>query len=48
MLKAGELDKALDVVDRRVLIDALASAPAVADCRAAWRVCGSPETAASR
>ncbi|EUA40050.1 DNA (Cytosine-5-)-methyltransferase domain protein [Mycobacterium avium subsp. avium 2285 (R)] len=37
MLKAGELDKALDVVDRRVLIDALGVPPrAVADCRAAW------------
>lgn len=37
LLKAGELDKALDVVDRRVLIDALGVPPrAVADCRAAW------------
>lgn len=37
LLKADELDKALDLVDRRVLIDGLGlPAAAVADCRAAW------------
>ncbi|OSC43092.1 class I SAM-dependent methyltransferase [Mycobacterium decipiens] len=37
LLKANEVDKALDVVDRRVLIDGLGLAPdVVATCRAAW------------
>ncbi|HEX5252581.1 MAG TPA: class I SAM-dependent methyltransferase [Mycobacterium sp.] len=37
LLKANEVEKALDVVDRRVLIDGLGlPAGAVADCRAAW------------
>ncbi|WP_406816828.1 Eco57I restriction-modification methylase domain-containing protein [Mycobacterium sp. M23085] len=37
LLKANEIDKALDAVDRRVLIDGLGlPAEAVADCRAAW------------
>jgi len=37
LLKADEVEKALDVVDRRVLIDGLGlPAAAVADCRAAW------------
>jgi adenine-specific DNA methylase len=37
LLKAGEIDKALDVVDRRVLVDALGLPPdVVAGCRAAW------------
>lgn len=37
LLKANEIEKALDVVDRRVLIDGLGlPAAAVADCRAAW------------
>lgn len=37
LLKAGEIDKALDLVDRRVLIDGLGlPAEAVADCRRAW------------
>jgi adenine-specific DNA methylase len=37
LLKAGEVDKALDVVDRHVLIDGLGlSREVVADCRAAW------------
>lgn len=37
LLKANEIEKALDVVDRRVLIDVLGlPAEAVADCRAAW------------
>jgi adenine-specific DNA methylase len=37
LLKANEIEKALDVVDRCVLIDGLGlSAEAVADCRAAW------------
>ncbi|OBJ74955.1 class I SAM-dependent methyltransferase [Mycobacterium colombiense] len=37
LLKANEIDKALDLVDRRVLIDGLGlPADAVADCRAAW------------
>lgn len=37
LLKADEVDKALDVVDRRVLIDGLGlPAAVVADCRAAW------------
>lgn len=37
LLKASEVDKALDVVDRHVLIDGLGLAPdVVAECRAAW------------
>ncbi|OBH46912.1 class I SAM-dependent methyltransferase [Mycobacterium mantenii] len=37
LLKANEIEKALDVVDRRVLIDGLGlPAGVVADCRAAW------------
>jgi adenine-specific DNA methylase len=37
LLKANEIDKALDVVDRRVLIDGLGlPAEVVAGCRAAW------------
>ncbi|OBG29484.1 class I SAM-dependent methyltransferase [Mycobacterium sp. 852002-51057_SCH5723018] len=37
LLKAGEIDKALDLVDRHVLIDRLGlSGDAVAACRAAW------------
>ncbi len=37
LLKANEIEKALDLVDRRVLIDGLGlPAAAVADCRAAW------------
>ncbi|OBI41377.1 class I SAM-dependent methyltransferase [Mycobacterium sp. E796] len=37
LLKAGEVDKALDLVDRRVLIDGLGlSADVVTQCRAAW------------
>lgn len=37
LLKAGEFGKALDIVDRRVLIDRLGwSADVVAGCRAAW------------
>lgn len=37
LLKAGEVDKALDLVDRRVLIDGLGlPAETVADCRRAW------------
>ncbi|WP_068184991.1 class I SAM-dependent methyltransferase [Mycobacterium sp. UM_CSW] len=37
LLKAGEVDKALDVVDRHVLIDGLGLSPdVVAQCRAAW------------
>ncbi|MEB4211602.1 class I SAM-dependent methyltransferase [Mycobacterium sp. 94-17] len=37
LLKADELEKALDIVDRRVLIDGLGlPAETVADCRAAW------------
>lgn len=37
LLKANEIDKALDLVDRRVLIDGLGwSADVVAGCRAAW------------
>lgn len=37
LLKANEVEKALDVVDRRVLIDGVGlPAEAVADCRAAW------------
>ncbi len=37
LLKANEIEKALDVVDRRVLIDGLGlPAEVVADCRAAW------------
>jgi adenine-specific DNA methylase len=38
LLKANEIDKALDVVDRRVLIDGLGLSPdVVSQCRAAWR-----------
>ncbi len=37
LLKANEIEKALDVVDRHVLIDGLGfSAEVVAECRAAW------------
>jgi adenine-specific DNA methylase len=37
LLKANEIDKALDVVDRHVLIDGLGWSPdAVAQCRSAW------------
>ncbi|WP_297598531.1 class I SAM-dependent methyltransferase [Mycobacterium sp.] len=37
LLKADEIEKALDLVDRRVLIDGLGlPAAAVADCRAVW------------
>ncbi|BAX91338.1 class I SAM-dependent methyltransferase [Mycobacterium shigaense] len=37
LLKANEIDKALDLVDRRVLIDGLGWSPdVVAQCRAAW------------
>lgn len=37
LLKANEIDKALDLVDRQVLIDGLGlDADVVADCRAAW------------
>jgi adenine-specific DNA methylase len=37
LLKANEIDKALDVVDRHVLIEALGWSPdVVAECRAAW------------
>lgn len=37
LLKANEIDKALDVVDRHVLIDGLGLSPRlVAGCRAAW------------
>ncbi|AKN17959.1 lactate dehydrogenase [Mycobacterium haemophilum DSM 44634] len=37
LLKANEIEKALDMVDRRVLIDGLGLAPGlVAECRAAW------------
>lgn len=37
LLKAGEVDKALDLVDRHVLIDGLGlSGEVVAGCRAAW------------
>jgi adenine-specific DNA methylase len=37
LLKANEIDKALDVVDRRVLIDGLGWSPdVVARCRSAW------------
>jgi adenine-specific DNA methylase len=37
LLKANEIDKALDVVDRHVLIDGLGlSGEVVAECRAAW------------
>jgi adenine-specific DNA methylase len=37
LLKANEIDKALDVVDRRVLIDGLGLSPdVVAHCRSAW------------
>lgn len=37
LLKANEIEKALDLVDRRVLIDGLGlPAETVADCRAAW------------
>jgi adenine-specific DNA methylase len=37
LLKANEIEKALDVVDRRVLIDGLGLSPdVVAHCRSAW------------
>ncbi len=37
LLKANEIEKALDLVDRHVLIDGLGLSPdVVADCRAAW------------
>jgi adenine-specific DNA methylase len=37
LLKANEIEKALDVVDRRVLIDGLGLSPdVVSQCRAAW------------
>ncbi len=37
LLKANEIEKALDLVDRRVLVDGLGlSADVVAECRAAW------------
>jgi adenine-specific DNA methylase len=37
LLKAGEVDKALDLVDRHVLIDGLGLSPdVVTQCRAAW------------
>lgn len=37
LLKANEIDKALDVVDRHVLIDGLGWSPeVVAQCRSAW------------
>ncbi|WP_301146274.1 class I SAM-dependent methyltransferase [Mycobacterium simiae] len=37
LLKANEIEKALDVVDRRVLIDGLGWSPdTVSQCRAAW------------
>ncbi|BBX74586.1 class I SAM-dependent methyltransferase [Mycobacterium shinjukuense] len=37
LVKAGDPDKALDLVDQRVLIDGLGLSPrVVADCRAAW------------
>ncbi|ORA15110.1 class I SAM-dependent methyltransferase [Mycobacterium arosiense] len=37
LLKANEIDKALDIVDRHVLIDGLGlPGEVVADCRAAW------------
>ena len=37
LLKANEIEKALDLVDRRVLIDGLGLSPdVVAQCRAAW------------
>jgi adenine-specific DNA methylase len=37
LLKAGELEKALDMVDRQVLVDGLGWAPdVVAKCRSAW------------
>ncbi|EUA93202.1 DNA (Cytosine-5-)-methyltransferase domain protein [Mycobacterium ulcerans str. Harvey] len=37
LLKADEIDKALDLVDRHVLIGELGMAPdAVARCRSAW------------
>ncbi len=37
LLKANEIEKALDIVDRRVLIDGLGWSPdTVAQCRAAW------------
>jgi adenine-specific DNA methylase len=38
LLKANEIEKALDIVDRHVLIDGLGWSPeTVAQCRAAWR-----------
>ena len=37
LLRANEIEKALDVVDRRVLIDGLGFSPeTVAQCRTAW------------
>jgi adenine-specific DNA methylase len=37
LLKANEIEKALDLVDRQVLIDGLGWSPdVVAQCRAAW------------
>ncbi|QLL08551.1 class I SAM-dependent methyltransferase [Mycobacterium vicinigordonae] len=37
LLRANEIEKALDLVDRRVLIEGLGLSPAVvAECRAAW------------
>jgi len=37
LLKANEIEKALDIVDRRVLIDGLGlSRDFVAHCRSAW------------
>lgn len=37
LLRANEIEKALDLVDQRVLIDGLGLSPAVvAECRAAW------------
>ena len=37
LLRANEIEKALDLVDRRVLIEKLGVSPeVVAQCRAAW------------
>jgi len=37
LLRANEIEKALDLVDRRVLIEALGLSPeVVTQCRAAW------------
>lgn len=37
LLKANEVEKALDLVDRHILVDAIGMSPSlVADCRAAW------------